>query len=364
MTRDIYEKLREHFNEVPTTRLRNTKELREILHLLFTPEQAEYAIALPIAHQGRTTVEDLAEKMGRDRDEVNKNLEEMAHEGYLMVNTSRKDGKTYYALWPLMPGILESIYADGVLSDHRRKLTKLIQKYYTNGLWNELASSSYSQMRIIPINKNVDATSEVFSYEEMKNIIQASDIITVIPCMCRQVENKCDHLIEGDFVFGAWADYLIKYRGARQWSKEEALARMEECEKDGLVHLGANTQSGYIQICNCCTCCCFALRGLTELHNPHSFVKSNFDPKIDHEKCNLCLTCQKICPMEAISKLPGYEADGSDTRMLIQESQCIGCGLCASHCPESAIQLNKARQHVPSKTVPEMMERYLSEKVW
>ncbi|MBT3312255.1 MAG: 4Fe-4S binding protein [Desulfobacterales bacterium] len=364
MEKDIYEKLYDHFNEVPASRLRNTKELRDILHLLFSAEQAEYAVALPITHQGRLTVEELAKKMGRDVKNVRKNLEVMAKEGYLLVTTSRKDGKTYYALWPLMPGILESVYADGNLTDQRRRLTKLVRKYYSNGLWNELASSKYSQMRIIPINQQVNPESEVFSFEEVQRIIEAADIITVIPCMCRQCESKCDHIIEADFVFNAWANHLINYRGARLWTKDEALLRMEECEKDGLVHLGANSQSGNIQICNCCPCCCFALRGLTELHNANSFVRSNFEPSIDHKKCNLCKKCEKICPMDCISKLPGYEANGSDNRMLIQESHCIGCGLCASHCPENAIVMNKVRQDLPAKTIPEMMERYEKEKLW
>ena len=362
---EIYERLRQHFNEGATSKLRKTKNLMKILELLFTPEQAEYAIALPLTIMGRASCEDLAAKMNKEAAAVEDNVEEMAREGKVLVMTSRKDGKKYYALWPLLPGILESTYADGIESDQRRKLARLIEKYVKEGLWNEIASSDNPLFRIIPINKTVESSSEVLPFEEVNKIIEEAQVITVIPCLCRTVAtHKCDHLIEADFVFGAWADYLIKYRGARPWTKEEALARLIECEEDGLMHLTGNAQQGSAVICNCCTCCCKALRGLTELHNPRSFVRSNWKPEIDVEKCNLCLKCERICPMGAVIKMPGYEADGSDSKMVVHESQCVGCALCASHCSEDAITMIKAREYVPAKNLKEMNEKYLKEKVW
>ena len=62
---EIYEKLRQHFNEGPTTKLRKTKELMQILELLFTPEQAEYGMSLPLTVMGRISLDDLAQKMGK-----------------------------------------------------------------------------------------------------------------------------------------------------------------------------------------------------------------------------------------------------------------------------------------------------------
>jgi Pyruvate/2-oxoacid:ferredoxin oxidoreductase delta subunit len=361
---EIYEKLRQHFNEGATTKLRKTKEIMKILEILFTLEQAEYAMILPLTVMGRISLNDLASKMNKGSEEVEQAVEAMAKEGKVLVMTSRKDGKKYYALWPLLPGILESTYADGIDNDQRRRLGRLLEKYVADGLWNELASSDYPQFRIIPINKTLSAASQVLPFEEVNQIIEQAEVITVIPCLCRTVSRKCDHLLEADFVFGAWAEYLINYRGARKWTKEEALQRLIECEKDGLMHLTGNAQEGSGVICNCCTCCCKALRGFTELHNPRSFVRSNFEPEINHEKCTLCLKCARICQMGALTKLPGYAEDGSDSKMLLHASQCVGCGLCASHCPEDAIQMIKIRDYLPAKTLREMNERYLQEKVW
>ena len=89
---DIYEKLRQHINQESMTKLRKTKELMEMLSMMYTPEQVEYAMALPLSSSGRITVKDLAEQMGRDTAEVEKNVECMAREGRVLVTTSRKDG--------------------------------------------------------------------------------------------------------------------------------------------------------------------------------------------------------------------------------------------------------------------------------
>ncbi len=361
---DIYEKLRQHFNEGAITKLRKTKTLQQILEILFTPDQAAIAVQVPLMIMGRISAEDLAEKMDRPLQETGEALEEMARTGLLYGVTDKEDGRNYYALFGLLPGILENYHADGVDSDLRRRLDKLIDKYRVEGLWDEMTSSEYPAFRVIPINEKVADKTEVLPFEEIRNTIMDADIITVIPCMCRTISRKCDHLLEVDFVMGDWAAYLIRYRGAREWTKDEALQRLKECEEDGLMHLIGNAQAGNTIICNCCVCCCMALKGLTELNNPRSFVKSNFFPQVDLDACTYCGTCQKKCPMDAIRKLPGLEADGSDSRILIEEFRCVGCGLCSSHCPTDAITMKKVRNLVPEPSPMEMVERWIQEKVF
>ncbi|MDR0677661.1 MAG: 4Fe-4S binding protein [Holosporaceae bacterium] len=47
------------------------------------------------------------------------------------------------------------------------------------------------------------------------------------------------------------------------------------------------------------------------------------------EKCKRCLVCVGVCPVKAIS-IKGENAE-------IDKDICIGCGCCASSCPNSAI---------------------------
>jgi coenzyme F420-reducing hydrogenase delta subunit/glycine cleavage system H lipoate-binding protein/Pyruvate/2-oxoacid:ferredoxin oxidoreductase delta subunit len=51
---------------------------------------------------------------------------------------------------------------------------------------------------------------------------------------------------------------------------------------------------------------------------------------VDRGKCVLCLTCHRFCPHGAITW---------DNRAIINEVACQGCGICASQCPQEAIQL-------------------------
>jgi heterodisulfide reductase subunit A-like polyferredoxin/coenzyme F420-reducing hydrogenase delta subunit len=51
---------------------------------------------------------------------------------------------------------------------------------------------------------------------------------------------------------------------------------------------------------------------------------------IDKEKCCFCLTCYRCCPHGAI---------GWDDKPFISPAACQACGICASECPQKAIQI-------------------------
>jgi len=51
---------------------------------------------------------------------------------------------------------------------------------------------------------------------------------------------------------------------------------------------------------------------------------------VDRGRCVLCLTCHRVCPHGAITW---------DNRAIINELACQGCGVCASQCPNNAIQI-------------------------
>ena len=55
-------------------------------------------------------------------------------------------------------------------------------------------------------------------------------------------------------------------------------------------------------------------------------------PIIDHEKCDLCGTCEDICPMSVFKK--------DDKQMNVAKpDECIGCRACEVQCPKKAIQV-------------------------
>ena len=55
-------------------------------------------------------------------------------------------------------------------------------------------------------------------------------------------------------------------------------------------------------------------------------------PIINKEKCNGCLTCIEVCPVDVFSK------DGKKAKVEKPED-CIGCRACEVQCPKSAIKV-------------------------
>jgi len=56
---------------------------------------------------------------------------------------------------------------------------------------------------------------------------------------------------------------------------------------------------------------------------------------IDQSKCAHCGTCQKTCPVKAISKVQ----DGKTVKFIVDPKKCLGCGACVKACPTKSISL-------------------------
>jgi Fe-S-cluster-containing hydrogenase component 2 len=59
---------------------------------------------------------------------------------------------------------------------------------------------------------------------------------------------------------------------------------------------------------------------------------------VDPEKCNLSLTCIRVCPAKAIRIV--------DKHAEIMPARCIGCGNCVTMCAQNAIEVRDEKQRV------------------
>ena len=83
---------------------------------------------------------------------------------------------------------------------------------------------------------------------------------------------------------------------------------------------------------------------------PADFVQSYYQAEIDPDLCSACGECIERCQMQAIK-------EGDDVSQII-DGRCIGCGLCASTCPEEAISLMaKADMEEPPKDFSETLRK-------
>ncbi len=362
---DVYERLRAKISAWPI-RVPRTREVMKILRILFTEEEAEFLTHFEAPYQDRETIGQIVERTGKPREKVRAIVDSLVTEGLLFRFTSKSDGSVYYSLMPMIPGIFEFYFSSGRDSDKKREVGELFEKHYVSGGGLEGGPSNYPWARVMPIektitvNKEVSAGHTILPFEKMSEFIKTSRKIAVINCACR-TKKRCEHPLETCLVFDYYAEFMVERGFGRYLNVEGALELLEEMEKAGLVHSTINTQTRPQFICNCCTCACLILRGLTELHNPRAIAKSNFLPTRDDELCTRCKRCVQICPMEAYVFHASH--DKEPDKILFLEERCIGCGLCAYHCPNGAIQLVKVEDEVPEVSPREAFIRVEAERV-
>jgi len=127
----------------------------------------------------------------------------------------------------------------------------------------------------------------------------------------------------------------------RAISREDALALLRETEEAGLVHSTGNYRDEHHYICNCCSCCCGVLRGVTEFGIHSAVDHSRFRAVSDADLCAGCEDCVERCPFGAIS----VPEDVS----VVDLVRCVGCGQCVGVCPTEALQMVvRPQDEVPS----------------
>ncbi len=338
-----------------------TPETMEILKILYTQKEAAFlAHTFSAPYQDVKTSGQIAEETGKPEKEVAEILNNLAKKGLVFRFKHWKTGDICYALLPIVPGLFEFYFSGSADSEDRKKIASLFEKSYKEGLAMEAGASNYPWGRIIPVEKALEVTQEILPFEKVSEFIKTSHKIAVIPCACR-TKHPCEHPVEACMVFDSSADFMVDRGIGTYLTEEEALTLLEKMENEGLIHTTINTQRRPQFICNCCTCSCLILRGLTEMHNPRAFAKSNFVPSRDDDACTLCRTCIEVCPFDCYFYHWGH--DDQPEKIGFLEERCVGCGLCAYHCPADAITLVKVRNDVPEPGPREAMLRVERERI-
>jgi ferredoxin len=208
-------------------------------------------------------------------------------------------------------------------------------------------------MRVVPVKESIPAELNVLTFEEVDNLIDESPTVCLTTCICRtnkEIIGEGCNFPKDDIciIFTPWAEYYIEYGLGRKASKEEAKNALRKAEEVGLVHCAMNVQRGGIAICNCCSCCCAILRGITQLKIPTSVAKSNFIVDLLEDDCTGCGDCVERCQVNALEL--------NDSIVSLKKERCIGCGLCVTTCPVEALTLKRRKEEiVPPNDVNNLM---------
>jgi len=279
----------------------------------------------------------IAERAGVSADEGKALLESLADKG--LVYAREKDGQWGYALLPIMPGIFEFPYMKGPKDDKLKRLAGLWEEYLMSHA-QHISDTGTPFARVIAIQEEVENEPRVLTFEKVYELIEEAKVVGLSICACRNAFEHCDAPLEACMLFDDTCTYLVERGFGRYITKDEMKEKLREFDEAGLVHQVNNAQDKLTLICNCCPCCCHLLRSLTEFGNPSVLTTSGFTPEVDAELCDACEICVvERCPMGAMELVEGLAR--------ANDAKCIGCGLCVTGCPQSALRLVR-REGVPA----------------
>jgi ferredoxin/DNA-binding MarR family transcriptional regulator len=358
MPDELYDKLSDLFNQIGYGS-RKSPELEALLKSLFNEEEAR--IALNLSPLGPEPPWQVAERIGEDPDRVALLLDEMADKG-LIYSSTREDEKWYKTI-QLVPGIFELQFMKGEVTERAKELARLFDAYFHAPVPKEerdISSTSGPGIhfaRVIPIEKSVTPDIDVFPFEEARKYVDEATTITVSTCYCRHerrlLDQGCEYPDDVCLQIGPFANF-VKERGfGREISQEQAHEILKRSADAGLIHTSSNTRDRIDFICNCCTCCCGILRGVSLFSAPVRSISSNYEAKLDPDECTGCGECVDRCQMDA------FTLEGDMVELNLE--RCIGCGVCVYHCPVEALSLVSRSDFVePPRSFKELIERQVT----
>jgi electron transport complex protein RnfB len=325
LEQNVYKKLAQRLNAIPNgfPETESGIELK-LLAKIFTPEEAALASEMRLT---RESAEQISRRTGRDPSKATRILEEMVQKGLIRAKGEGEQRK--FGLMPFIVGVYEE-----QLGRMDAELARLFEEYYqafAGGALSHLPSIH----KVIPVEKSIPVEVQVFPYEQASALLNNAKSFGLQKCICRVqkalVGEPCKYPVEVCMIFAPTEGAFEDNPDVRAITKEEALQILRETEEAGLIHSSSNVREGHYYICNCCTCCCGIMRGVSQLGIENSVARSDFYAAVDSEVCTGCETCVERCQFSAPSI--------ADHISHVDQKRCVGCGQCVMTCPSGAMTL-------------------------
>lgn len=275
---------------------------------VLTDEMAEVCLSMKVRKP--MTLEEIAKKSGKDKDRVQKLLDEMSVIGMIEYNWENEDRHKQYVLPMFVPGCAEFMMMNKkqteehpVIADFFENMSRLPLEKVTPMV---PPGGSGIGMHVIPVEKAIPAHQESASVEHISHWLKKyKDKYAVGACSCRRQQRMrgegCGE-IEGDLCIGVgdMADYLVETGKGRYIDLNEVMEILERAERNGFVHQITNIdgEDKIFAICNCAPGVCNGLR-TSQLFNTPNMSRSAYRAHVEKEKCVACGKCVEVCPVGA-----------------------------------------------------------------
>ena len=215
-------------------------------------------------------------------------------------------------------------------------LKKYVEKYEG---WRKSGSFPFSS-RIIPVQESFLPEQWVLPTEQVIRILREARSFALTDCICRTHYKRCDKPRDVCMLLDELADKAVSSGKARRISLAEAVDRLNEADRSGLVHMALYMPDHKMYaLCSCCACCCHDLQLLLRYNRKDLVARSDYVAETDSHRCSSCTLCITRCVFGA-RKI-------QDDACVYDPKLCLGCGLCVSICPEKVIVMRKREGEIP-----------------
>jgi Fe-S-cluster-containing hydrogenase component 2 len=336
---------------------------KEILEILFSPEDAALASRLPIVPTG---LRSLAKRLGVEEAELQPRLEALCERGLVLDLVSPRTGRAKYLLAPPVVGFFEFSMMRAHDSVPKRRMAGALEAYtrFDESFAREVANHPTVVGRAL-VHENVlgEELPDVLDWERATSLIEGAAQLAVSLCCCRHIAEHLGHAcgapMENCLSLNGGADFVVRRKFGRAIERSEALEILHRSREGGLVQIADNVQSRPVYLCNCCGCCCHQLKWINE-HGLHGVVPSGFVAHhLPSDACAGCSRCARACPIAAVSMNPRRHTAKrkSDLSPSVDRDRCIGCGLCAEACRKGAMRMERRAE--PPAVPADLLERAL-----
>lgn len=338
---DVYIRLANHLKDLIMGYPFNDG-LLDLLRKMFNPTEAQVALAIPnnLAPLEVVDLETIAARSELSLSTVAESLDSLSSRS-MLYTAPTKSGAKGYALLQVGYGMPQTFFWEGRKDDHVKEMAKVVLKYFsvptTRQVYGGVPTKTY---KYSPANLSVDVPMQgVLPHEQMESIVEVATKIAVAHCPCRMSANilgrtDCQHSLEVCIKYDEMAEFVISRGLGREISQDEAMHILEDCEKEGLVHMIDNAQGQIKHTCNCCGHYCWNVGIIRRRKIPRDTLMAvYFIRETDSEECIGCEACKDICPVDAVNMV--------NDKAEVDLDWCIGCGVCAVSCPTGSISIKR-----------------------